>query len=280
MAGAGAKPPSLARVRAALQVRPGAPSLLSERDASGKALFADKAAAEASLEADARAIDQLQDRLYGERRRAVLLVLQGIDTSGKDGTAKAVFAYTSPLGVVVRAFGRPTEEELAHDFLWRIHKAVPAKGEIVVFNRSHYEDVLIGRVRQLAPPDVIDRRYDQINAFERLLCDHGVVVLKCMLHISREEQGERLRDRLVEPDKRWKFNPSDLEDRRMWSAYSAAYELMLDRCSTDWAPWHVVPADSRTKRDALVARLVRGALEDMNPQYPDPGYRLEQFEID
>ncbi|MBI1340160.1 polyphosphate kinase 2 family protein [bacterium] len=275
-----AKQPAISKIRSAVGVAPGKPSKLQDRDPHGKFIFPSKDAAEASLNLDSREIDRLQDRLFAERRRSLLVVLQGIDTAGKDGTAKSVFQFTSPLGVLVRAFGRPTEEELAHDFLWRVHKVTPRRGEIVVFNRSHYEDVLIGRVRQLAHPDEIDRRYDHINAFEQRLVETGTSILKCMLHISYEEQGERLRDRLENPDKRWKFNPSDLEDRKMWEAYSEAYEIMLDRCSTPHAPWHVIPSDSRTRRDAIVARLVHGALLDIAPIYPDPGYRPEHFEID
>jgi PPK2 family polyphosphate:nucleotide phosphotransferase len=208
------------------------------------------------------------------------VVIQGIDTSGKDGTTKEVFKYTSPLGVQVNAFGKPTEVELAHDYLWRVHALTPRRGCIAVFNRSHYEDVLVVKVRALAPPDKVDERYDQINQFEKLLAKNGTRVLKLMLHVSKKEQGERLRERLEVPAKRWKFNPLDLEDRKLWSHYQDAYETMLQRCSTPWAPWHVVPSDSRSRRDAIAARLVRAELEAMDPKYPDPGYRLDHFEID
>jgi PPK2 family polyphosphate:nucleotide phosphotransferase len=208
------------------------------------------------------------------------LVLQGIDTAGKDGVTKECFKYTSPLGVHVHAFGRPTEIELAHDYLWRIHAVVPRRGHVAVFNRSHYEDVLVVKVRNLAPPKAIEQRYEQINRFEKHLVENGTRVLKLMLHVSKEEQGERLRERLEVPAKRWKFNPSDLDDRKLWAEYQAAYETMLQKCSTPWAPWHVVPSDSRSRRDAIAARLIRAELEAMNPCYPDPGYRLEQFMID
>jgi PPK2 family polyphosphate:nucleotide phosphotransferase len=208
------------------------------------------------------------------------VVLQGIDTSGKDGTVKSVFQYTSPLGVRVHPFGKPTETELAHDYLWRVHQLTPRKGHIGVFNRSHYEDVLVVKVRKLASKDAIEQRYDQINAFERHLAENGTRVLKIMLHVSKEEQGVRLKERLEVAKKRWKFNPDDLEDRKLWDGYQAAYETMLQRCSTRWAPWYVVPADSRSRRDATVARLVRAELEEMKPDYPDPGYRPEQFPFD
>jgi PPK2 family polyphosphate:nucleotide phosphotransferase len=253
---------------------------LSDWPTSGHDLFDDKKTAKASLDDDAAEIDKLQDALFAEQKHALVVVLQGIDTSGKDGTVKSVFKYTSPLGVRVHPFGAPTSLELKHDYLWRIHQAVPQKGHIGVFNRSHYEDVLVVKVRKLAPADKIEQRYDQINDFERMLHENGTRILKVMLHVSKEEQGERLRERLEVPTKRWKFNPGDLEDRKLWDDYEAAYATMLERCSTDHAPWHIVPSDSRSRRDAIVARLVRGALEDMNPQYPDPGCRPDQYEID
>jgi len=243
-------------------------------------LFGSKKDAQASLEEDAIAINVLQDALFACKGGALLVVMQGIDTAGKDGTTKEAFKYTSPLGVHVHAFGRPSEVELAHDYLWRIHALTPRRGHITVFNRSHYEDVLVVKVRNLAPPKAVERRYDQINQFEKLLTENGTRILKLMLHVSKEEQGERLRERLEVPAKRWKFNPSDLEDRKFWDKYQEAYEMMLQRCSTPWARWHVVPSDSRTRRDAIAARLIRAELEAMKPTYPDPGYRLDQFEID
>ena len=253
---------------------------LADYPTHGGKVFDSKKDARESLDQDALAINELQDALFAEKKRALLVVLQGIDTSGKDGTSKEVFKYTSPLGVHVHAFGRPTEAELAHDYLWRIHGAAPGKGYIGVFNRSQYEDVLVVKVRKLAPADAIEERYEQINQFEKHLVENGTRVLKLMLHISKEEQGERLRERLEVPQKRWKFNPSDLEDRKLWADYQKAYEVLLQRCSTAWAPWHIVPSDSRSRRDAIVARLVRHALEEMSPAYPDPGYRPERYEID
>ncbi len=274
--------PSIEDVRAATIVEPKKAKAftLKGSDTRGEKLFDSKKDAKASLEEDALAINDLQDALFAGKSGALLVVLQGIDTSGKDGVAKETFHYTSPLGVNVFAYGKPTEEELAHDYLWRLHKQTPKKGYIHVFNRSQYEDVLVVKVRNLAPAKQVEQRYDQINAFEKMLTENGTRVLKLMLNISKEEQGERLRERLEVPEKRWKFNPSDLEDRKLWDEYQLAYDTVLQRCSTSHAPWHVIPADSRSRRDAVAARLIRGELEAMKPAYPDPGYRLDQFQID
>jgi PPK2 family polyphosphate:nucleotide phosphotransferase len=273
--------PSYKDVRAAVLVDPKAKKKVSLKDypTKGDKIFESKKDAKASLEEDALAINDLQDAMFAEKKHALLVVLQGIDTSGKDGATKEAFRFTSPLGVHVQAFGKPTEEELAHDYLWRLHKVTPRKGHINIFNRSQYEDVLVVKVRKLAPPDAIEQRYEQINNFEKHLVENGTKVLKIMLHISKEEQGERLRERLEVPQKRWKFNPSDIEDRKLWDDYQAAYETVLQKCSTPHAPWHVVPADSRSRRDAMVAKLIRGELETLKPTYPDPGYRLDQFDI-
>jgi len=277
-----ASQPSYDDIRAETLVIPNAkPKVrLGRWPTKSKSLFEDKKDAQESLDDDARVINDLQDALFAEQKQSLLVVLQGIDTSGKDGTTKSVFQYTSPLGVRVHPFGKPTDIELAHDYLWRVHQLAPRKGHIAVFNRSHYEDVLVVKVRNLAPKDDIEKRYDQINAFEKHLVENGTRVLKIMLHVSKEEQGVRLRERLEVAQKRWKFNPSDLEDRKLWDKYQSAYEVMLQRCSTTWAPWHVVAADSRTRRDAVAARLVRAELEAMKPDYPDPGYRLDQYPFD
>jgi PPK2 family polyphosphate:nucleotide phosphotransferase len=264
----------------AVRIEPGTEVRLSDRDPAGEGLFADKDAAKQSLERCAEAIDALQDRLYAEQKRALLVVLQGIDTSGKDGTVRGVFNRCGPLGVSVKAFGRPTALELQHDFLWRVHNAVPRTGMIGIFNRSHYEDVLVVRVRDLAPPDVVDRRYEQINAFEKHLTENGVTILKFMLHISKDEQRERLQARLDEPKSRWKFNPGDLEDRALWGEFERAYEIMLERCSTAHAPWRVIPADRKWRRNAIVAAIVHGALEEMDPQYPAPDWKPSDFKIE
>jgi PPK2 family polyphosphate:nucleotide phosphotransferase len=255
-----------------LVVKPGSGPRLAERDPASKLGFADKEAGEAALAADVAEIDRLQEILFAERKRALLVVLQGTDTSGKDGAIREVFDAVFPQGMRVTAFGRPSEEELAHDFLWRIHAACPRRGMIGVFNRSHYEDVLVAKVKKLAPENAIEARYEQINAFEKMLTENGTTVLKFMLHISKDEQRERLQARLDEPDKRWKFNPADLEDRPLWDDFQAAYETMLSRCSTPWAPWHIVPSDRKWVRSAAVAAIVRKALADMNLRYPEPNF--------
>lgn len=271
--------PSIKSVRSELIVNPGDRFDLSDCPTRHPDLFDNKEDARASLAEDAAHINELQDKLYAEGRRAMLVVLQGMDTSGKSGVIRNVFADTSPLGMQVKAFKAPSKIELAHDYLWRVHAAVPPKGVIGIFDRSHYEDVLVVKVRGFAPKDAIKDRYDQINDFERLLTENGVAVVKCMLNVSYETQGERLAQRLEEPHKRWKFNPNDLEDRKLWPDFMKAYETALEKCSTDHAPWYVVPADSRSRRNAMIARLVRGALEDLDPQHPDPGYRPDQFDI-
>jgi PPK2 family polyphosphate:nucleotide phosphotransferase len=263
-----------------LLVAPGAKSALRKRATHADDIFPDREAAEEATNEDAKAIDALQDALWAERKRALLVILQGIDTSGKDGTVRTVFSRCGPLGVGVTPFGKPSEEELAHDFLWRVHMAAPKKGVIGVFNRSQYEDVLVVKVRKLAPADVIEQRYEQINAFEKHLTETGTTVLKLMLNISKEEQRERLQARLDEPDKHWKFNAADLEDRKLWDEYAKAYETVLDRCSTEHAPWRVVPADRKWQRNAVIAAVVRNTLEEMAPQYPKPDWKPGDFKID
>jgi PPK2 family polyphosphate:nucleotide phosphotransferase len=263
-----------------LLVAPGTKVKLEAIDPRDVDFLGEEAAARARLAEDVVEIDRLQDRLYAEGRRALLVVLQGTDTAGKDGTIRGVFNTTGPLGVSVTAFKRPSEEELAHDFLWRVHAAAPRRGTIGIFNRSHYEDVLIGRVRGLAPKEVIEQRYGQINAFEQILAENGTVILKFMLHISHKEQGERLRERLSEPSKHWKFNAGDLEDRKLWAEYQKAYEIALSRCSTDAAPWIVVPADRKWARNCIVAAIVRDTLEAMNPTYPKMPWKPSDFTVE
>ena len=251
-------------------VPPGKNSALSKRDPRATGGLTDKDKAKAQLAEDAAAIDALQDRLFAEGKRALLVVLQGIDCSGKDGTVRAVFNPCGPIGVRVTPFRAPTVDELAQDYLWRVHRACPPKGIIGIFNRSHYEDVLVVKVKGYASPEAIERRYGEINAFEKILCDNGTKILKFMLHISKDEQAERLRERIEMPEKRWKFNPADLEDRKLWDDYMAAYDVALTRCSTEHAPWHVIPADRNWVRNAAIARIVRQTLEEMNPRYPEP----------
>jgi len=263
----------------AVLIAPGEKVNLKKRDARADDLFPDREAAEAATKECAKAIDALQNALWAEHSRALLVILQGIDTSGKDGTVRGVFNKCGPLGVNVTAFGRPSEEELARDFLWRIHMAAPKKGMIGVFNRSQYEDVLVVKARGLAPAEVIEQRYEQINAFEKHLTENGTTVLKFMLNISKDEQKERLQARLDEPEANWKFNPSDLEDRALWDEYQKAYEVVLDRCSTEHAPWRVVPADRKWQRNAIIASVVHKTLEEMNPKYPKPDWKASDFKV-
>lgn len=233
----------------------------------------DKAADRAQVEALAAEIDHLQDLLYADRRCAVLVVLQGTDASGKDGTLRSVFARTSPLGVHTVGWRAPSEEERGHDFLWRIHRAVPARAEMTVFNRSHYEDVLVPVVNGWISPRQTAQRYRQINDFERMLTENGTVILKFMLHVGQDEQRKRLQERLDDPSKRWKFSLGDLEVRKRWSEYQKAYEGFLNATSTAWAPWTVVPADSKTHRNLMIATVLRDTLLGLDLRYPagDPG---------
>jgi PPK2 family polyphosphate:nucleotide phosphotransferase len=234
--------------------------------------------AEEGLARDAKKLRDLQERLYAEDQRALLLVLQGTDASGKDGTVKHVFGSVNPQGCRVTTFKAPTEQELRHHFLWRIRRALPERRMIGIFNRSHYEDVLIARVHGLVPRTVWEGRYDEINRFERKLVGSGTTVVKVMLHISFEEQRERLLARLRDPTKRWKFNPEDLDERERWTEYQEAYEAVLERCSTDEAPWYVVSADRKWYRNWAVGRLLLETLEGMAPQYPEPNLNIEEVE--
>jgi PPK2 family polyphosphate:nucleotide phosphotransferase len=257
---------------------PGASVALHDDDARlARPEGSSKAELREELEKLTDRMDALQRALYAEGTRALLVVLQGRDASGKDGTLRKVFAPLDPLGVTATSFKVPTELELRHDFLWRVHLAAPPRGTIGVFNRSHYEDVLVVRVRKLAPEPVWRPRYDQINRFERLLIDNGTVILKFLLHISREEQRQRLAERLEDPEKYWKFNAGDLQERELWDDYTEAYREMLTRTSTAEAPWYVVPADDKPARDVMVARTVTETLEALNPRYPGPPPELEKL---
>jgi len=213
-------------------------------------------------------LKKLQERFYAANSHALLLLLQGMDTSGKDGTIKKVVDAVDPQGVHLASFKAPTAEELAHDFLWRIHQQVPAKGQIGIFNRSHYEDVLIVRVRSFVPENIWRRRYEQINNFEKNLADTGTIIIKVMLHISKAEQKARLEARLADPEKRWKFNPGDLKEREKWDDYQEAYEAALEKCSHPHAPWYVIPADRKWYRNWAITQLLVNALEKLNPKFP------------
>lgn len=221
----------------------------------------------------------LQEKLYAERKQSLLIVLQAMDTGGKDGTIEHVFEGVNPQGVVVANFKAPTHEELEHDFLWRVHRHTPAKGQIVIFNRSHYEDVLVVRVNNLVPADIWQKRYDHINNFERLLADNGTRIIKFYLHISREEQKERLLARLNEPEKHWKFSKGDLPVREQWDDYMDAYQELLTRCNTSYARWHIIPANRKWYRNLVVSRVIVETLESMNPNFPPPEEGLDQVVI-
>src|SRR5215218_2812719 len=264
-------------LRERLIVTPGSPAALRQRETRATPGVRSRKKAEKTLGDLQDRLDRLQVRLMAEARRSLLVVLQGMDTSGKDGTIKHAFASLSPSATDVEAFAAPTDEELSHDFLWRIREALPERGRIGIFNRSHYEDVVVVRVKELVGPEAWSARYDQINAFERELTRAGTTVLKLFLHISREEQRERLLARLDDPEKIWKFNPGDLDDRARWDDYQAAYEDALTRCSTPEAPWFVIPADRKWYRDWAVTTLLVDTLERMNPQMPEPGFDVAEM---
>jgi PPK2 family polyphosphate:nucleotide phosphotransferase len=240
----------------------------------------DKDASPDLLENDRVRLESLQERLWASKGGPVLIVLQGIDTAGKDGTVRHVMTAFNPQGCTVTGFGVPTDDELAHDYLWRIHRHTPARGHIAIFNRSHYEDVLVVRVHDLVPEEVWRSRYDQINAFERHLGDNGTTILKFFLWISREEQRERLQARIDTPDKRWKFKRADLDERARWPDYVAAYEEALTRCSTDVAPWYVVPSDRKWFRNVAVAEILTDAMEGLRLDYPAAEEGIESLKVE
>lgn len=262
-----------------LCVAPGQSADLAARDPGDRlGLGAKDENAERLAELIAR-LGVLHNRLWAESKRSVLLVLQGLDASGKDGTIKHVLTGINPQGCRVASFKAPTPLELAHDYLWRVHAVCPARGEIGIFNRSHYEDVIAARVRKLVPERVWRKRYQQIREFERLLTDEGTTLLKIFLHISRDEQGKRLQERLDDPEKVWKFQRSDLDDRALWPEYQEAYGDALTETSTEWAPWHVVPGDHKWVRNVAVAQLLVDTLEALDPKLPDPDAGLADVQI-
>lgn len=252
--------------------KPGSKVNLSKFDPDYKGSYDKESARAEERELEGR-LAALQERLYAEGKQSLLIVLQAMDAGGKDSTIKKVFDSVNPQGVRVTSFKAPTAEELAHDFLWRIHKNVPAKGYIGIFNRSHYEDVLVVRVNNLVPEDVWQQRYEHINNFERLLTGSGTRILKFYLHISKHEQKERFQERLDNPEKHWKFSKGDLPVREQWESYMQAFEAVLTRCNTDYAPWYIVPANRKWYRNLVVTRAIVETLEAMNPQFPpaEPG---------
>ncbi|MBC8264119.1 MAG: polyphosphate kinase 2 family protein [Anaerolineales bacterium] len=263
------------------RVRPNSHIDLSQWDPKNTGAFAgDKREARETLRALNERLEELQELLYAEHRHKLLVVLQALDTGGKDGAIRHVFEGVNPQGVKVANFKVPTREELAHDYLWRIHKHTPGKGQIVIFNRSHYEDVLVVRVHSLVPPEVWSQRYAHINDFERMLAQEGTTILKFFLHIDLDEQKERLQARLDEPHKRWKFKLGDLEERKLWPEYMRAYEDVLSKTSTEWAPWYIVPANRKWYRNLVVGTVLVETLEGLNMSYPQPEEDLDNVMIE
>jgi PPK2 family polyphosphate:nucleotide phosphotransferase len=251
------------------RVAPGAKVNLAKYDPQDSHAFSkDKKAAHKALEDFDQELDALQELLYAGHKHKILIVLEGMDTSGKDGVIRHVFRGVNPQGVKVSSFKQPTAQELDHDFLWRIHPGVPGKGEIVIFNRSHYEDILVARVHGLVPEKIIENRYDNINNFEKMLVDEGATILKFFLHISKDEQKERLEERLRDKSKHWKFSASDVKERKFWDAYIKAYELALSHTSTTYAPWYVVPANKKWYRNLVTASVIVDTLKGFKMHFP------------
>jgi PPK2 family polyphosphate:nucleotide phosphotransferase len=261
-------------------VDPGSEADLNERQTDDRAGLAGKSEAKKELANLVDELSLLHNRLYAEAKRSLLLVLQGLDASGKDGTIKSVLTGVNPQGCRIVSFKEPNAMDLAHDYLWRLHLACPERGEIGIFNRSHYEDAVTARVRRLVPKKIWSRRPHHIREFERLLVDEGTSLVKVFLHVSREEQGERLRERLGNPEKAWKFRPGDLDDRARWDEFMRAYDDVIGETSTEWAPWYIVPADHNWVRNVLVARILVDALRRIDPQLPPPAKGLSKFKIE
>ena len=260
-------------------VKPGKDAKLTSCDPGETSPIEDKAAAEAETERNRKELGEMQSLLWADNSRALLVVLQGMDTCGKDGTIRHVMSGVSPQGCVVTSFKAPNDEELDHDYLWRIHKAMPRKGEIGVFNRSHYEDVGVVRVHGLVPEKVWKARFEQINAFEKHLEENGTKVLKFFLHISKDEQKKRLQARLDDPTKNWKFSEGDIGERGRWDDYMEAYEDAITRCSTAWAPWFVIPADRKWFRNLAVSEIMTEALRGMDLKWPRPKADLSKVRL-
>lgn len=260
-------------------VTPGMHVDLNRWDPDDTAGVPDRPRGKALLSVERDRIQLVQERLYAEDRQSLLVIFQAMDTGGKDGAIRGVFKGTNPQGVRIWPFGVPTDEELDHDFLWRIHHHTPEQGMIGVFNRSHYEDVLVQRVKGFVPEERWRARYDSINAFEKTLSNNGTRILKFYLHISKEEQKERLQARLDNPDKHWKFRIGDLDDRALWDDFREAYIDALEKCSTEHAPWYVIPANRKWFRNLLIARIIADTLEEMDPQFPAPEEGLADVTI-
>ncbi len=261
------------------RVTPGKSAKLAKSDPGESLGLADSSAVAKLAAENLRRIADLQHLLFADARFSVLIVLQGIDASGKDGTTRHLLTGVNPQGVRVTSFKTPTGEELGHDFLWRIHKVCPAKGEIGLFNRSHYEDVLVARVHELVAKKVWSQRYRQINQFERHLAENSTVILKFFLHISKDEQRKRLQERIDNPKKNWKMQPKDLDERKLWDEYMLAYEDALTECSTEHAPWFIIPGDHKWFRDLAISQIVADTLDGMDLRYPKPTFDPSKFRV-
>ena len=262
-------------------VEPGKKIVLAERNPSDtKAFEGGKEKGLMALQELNLELQALQEVLYAEQKHRVLVVLQAMDTGGKDGAIRRVFEGVNPQGVKVASFKVPTPEEMAHDFLWRVHKVVPGNGDLVIFNRSHYEDVLVVRVHEYVPKSVWKKRYDQINEFEKLLAENGTTILKFFLHIDKDEQKERLQARLDDPSKHWKFRLGDLEERKLWDQYQEAYEDVFNKTSTEYAPWYIVPANRKWYRDLVISTVLVNTLKDLKMKYPESEENLNGVVIE
>ena len=262
------------------QLKPGKKVRMTELPTTADDFHKDRAAAETEFYKLRDELIDLQFLLYAEGRRKLLVILQAMDAGGKDGAIRNIFKGVNPQGVQVTAFKAPSSEDLAHDYLWRIHKAVPATGMIGIFNRSHYEDVLVVRVEKLAPEKEWRQRYDQINGFEKYLTETGTTILKFFLHISPEEQKKRFKERLEDPKKQWKFSGEDLEKRTRWTGYMEAYDDVLEKCTTDWAPWYVIPSDQKWYRNLAIVRTIVETMQEMKLKLPKPPKDMDPLKID
>jgi PPK2 family polyphosphate:nucleotide phosphotransferase len=262
-----------------LLVAPGKKTKLSDIDPDDTLGLKNDEKSQKMLQKLIARLDELQYLLYASKKYSLLIVLQGIDGAGKDGTIRHVMSGVNPQGCRVTSFKAPSAEEAAHDFLWRIHNAIPDRGEIGIFNRSHYEDVLVVRVHKLVPESIWSRRYKEINRFERILAENNVKILKFYLHISKEEQKKRFQQRLEDRTKWWKLSPTDFQERRYWNDYMDAYEDVLRYCSTPWAPWYIIPANKNWFRNLAVSHIIVKTLEDLNMKFPKPSFNVSRFTL-
>ncbi len=262
-----------------LTLPPGSPFRFKDFDPNWTGTFQHKSEAKDDTQENLERLNELQEMLYAQNRQALLIVLQGMDTAGKDGAIKHVMGAFNPQGVQVTPFKVPSEEEYAHDFLWRVHRVTPRQRMIGIFNRSHYEDVLAARVLNIVPEEVWSKRYQQINDFERLLADSGVTIVKFYLHISKDEQAQRLRARQQTPSKQWKFSPGDLEQRKLWDHYLTAFEDALTNCNTEHAPWYVIPANRKWYRNLVISQILVQAMSELGLRYPDPVPNIDSYVI-